>query len=369
MSTTETTPSGPGAEPTGSAAANGAGVAEVVPAAPASADASGANGAAAGGAVRAGGGFASVGGDGTGGGEPIRPTYTGARRGRSAAEASREAFGALLQRDLTVLKKNFGEFVGRTIIQPFLLVFVFLYVFPEIGQGIGGAVSVKGLSAAAAHAAQLKSESVFASVLIAGVVGISIMFQGIMSVALPMSTEFGYTKEIEDRVLAPMPVWLVAVGKVVAGAVQGLIAAVIVFWVAKFVHAKGVDAHLSIHWPLLVLLLPLGCVMCASFGLVLGTRVEPRNVSAMFGFIVLPMTFLGGTYYTWTSLEHVTVFGFPWLQTLVLVNPLIYVTEGFRAALTTSSHMHLYVVFPVLLGITALLLWQGISGFKKRVVA
>jgi ABC-2 type transport system permease protein len=81
------------------------------------------------------------------------------------------------------------------------------------------------------------------------------------------------------------------------------------------------------------------------------------------------MTFLGGTYYTWTSLHHVHVFGFPWLQTLVLVNPLIYVTEGFRAALTATSHMHLYIIYPVLLAITGFLLWQGIAGFKKRVLA
>jgi ABC-2 type transport system permease protein len=294
-------------------------------------------------------------------GDAVHPNYTGAKRGRSATEASRQAFAALLQRDLTVLKKNLGEFVGRTIIQPFLLVFVFLYVFPQIGQAIGGASSNPQQA--------LASESAFASVLIAGVIGISIMFQGIMSVALPMATEFGYTKEIEDRVLAPMPVSLVAVGKVAAGAVQGLIAACIVFPVAKFVHAKGINAHLAIHWPILLTLLPIACVMCAAFGLLLGTRVEPRNISAMFGFIVLPMTFLGGTYYTWTALKHVHLFGFPWLQTLVLVNPLIYVTEGFRAALTTTSHMHLYVIYPVLLGICGVLLWQGIAGFKKRVLA
>jgi len=284
------------------------------------------------------------------------PTYQGAKRGRSAVEASREAFVALLQRDLTVLRKNLGEFVGRTVIQPFLLVFVFLYVFPQIGQGIGSGGGTAG-------------ESQFASVLIAGVVGISIMFQGIMSVALPMATEFGYTKEIEDRVLAPMPIWMVAAGKVMAGAVQGLIAAAIVFPIAAVIHAKGVHAHLAVHWLTLLTLLPLACVMCASLGLVLGTRVEPRNIGAMFGFIVLPMTFLGGTYYTWTALRHVTVFGFPWLQTLVLVNPLLYVTEGFRAALTTSSHMHLYIIYPVLLAICALLLWQGIAGFRKRVLA
>lgn len=286
----------------------------------------------------------------------IAPTYQVAKKGRSAVEASRAAFFALLQRDLTVLKKNLGEFVGRTVIQPFLLVFVFLYVFPQIGQGIGGGGGAAG-------------ESRFASVLVAGVVGISIMFQGIMSVALPMATEFGYTKEIEDRVLAPMPVWLVAVGKVIAGAVQGLIAAALVFPIASVIHARGVHAHLAIHWPILITLLPIACVMCASLGLVLGTRIEPRNIGAMFGFIVLPMTFLGGTYYTWTALQHVKVGGFPWLQTLVLINPLLYVTEGFRAAVTTSSHMHLYIIYPVLLVITAVLLWQGIVGFKKRVLA
>ena len=57
-----------------------------------------------------------------------------------------------------------------------------------------------------------------------------------------------------------------------------------------------------------------------------------------------------------------------WLQTLVLINPLIYVTEGFRAALTSQHHMHLYVIFPVLIGFCSLFLWQGIRGFKRRVL-
>jgi len=282
-------------------------------------------------------------------------TYEGPRRGRSATTASREAFVALMQRDLTVLRKNLGEFIGRTLIQPLLLVFVFLYVFPQIGQGIGGRSGTAG-------------ESAFASVLVAGVVGISIMFQGIQSVALPLSTEFGYTKEIEDRVLAPMPIWLVAMGKVSAGAVQGLIAALIVFPIAAVVHARNVHAHLAMHWPLLLTLLPLTCVMCAALGLVLGTRIEPRQIGAMFGFIVIPMTFLGGTYYAWTLLNHVKVGGFAWLQTLVLFNPLIYVTEGFRAALTTAPHMHLYVIYPVLIALTTFFVWQGIAGFRRRVL-
>jgi len=274
----------------------------------------------------------------------------------SAAAVSRAAFSALLLRDLTVLKKNLGVFIARTLIQPFLLVFVFLYVFPQIGEGVGSSGGPAGLSA-------------FATVLVAGVVGLSIMFQGIQAVALPLANEFGYTKEIEDRVLAPLPVSLVAIGKVVAGGIQGLIAALIVFPIASVVHAQGVHPNLSVHWIELITLIPLSCIMTSSFGLVLGTRIEPRNIGVMFGFIVLPLTFLGGTYYPWTSLAAVKIGAFSWLQALVCLNPLIYVTEGFRAALTTAPHMPLYVIYIVLIAFSALFLWAGIQGFYRRVLS
>ncbi len=274
---------------------------------------------------------------------------------RSAATSSRVAFGALLLRDLTVLRKSLGTFIARTIVQPFLLVFVFLYVFPLIGEGVGGS-SAGGLSG-------------FATVLVAGVVGLSIMFQGIQAVALPLATEFGYTKEIEDRVLAPLPVSMVAVGKVVAGAIQGIIAAVIVFPIAAVVHAQGVHPELSVNWPVLLTMMPLTAIMTSGLGLALGTRISPRNISVMFGFIILPMTFLGGTYYPWTSLAAIKVGGFSWLQALVCLNPLIYVTEGFRAALTTLGHMSLYAIYPALVGFCVLLLWWGISGFYRRVLS
>ncbi len=275
---------------------------------------------------------------------------------RSTFAAGRLALLALILRDLVVLRKNFGEFVIRTLVQPFLLVFVFLYVFPTIGQGVGGG----GGQAA---------ESDFATVLVAGVVGISIMFQGIQAVAMVMAQEFGYTREIEDRVQAPCPIWLVAVAKVLSGATQGLIAALIVFPIAAFVHAKGVEAHLSVHWAVVLTLIPLACVTMTSLGLLLGTLFEARNLGLMFGFVVLPLTFLGGTYYQWTKLAPVQVGGIHWLQILVLVNPLIYVTEGMRAGLTHAEHMHLYIVYPVLIGFCATFLTLGLRKFSGRVLS
>ena len=138
--------------------------------------------------------------------------------------------------------------------------------------------------------------------------------------------------------------------KVLSGAVQGLISAIIVLPLASVVHAKGVEAHLNFHWWVIITIVPLACVTMASLGLLLGTSFEPRNIGLMFGFIILPVTFLGGTYYEWTRLAPVEVGQWHWLQTVVLVNPLIYINEGMRAAFTNAPHMHLYIVYPVVVG-------------------
>jgi ABC-2 type transport system permease protein len=266
---------------------------------------------------------------------------------KSARSSTRTAFKALFVRDLVVLRKSLKEFLPRTLLQPFLLVFVFTYVFPKIGQSVGGA---------GAGAAE------FSTRLVAGVIGLAIIFQGIQSVALPMVQEFGYTREIEDRVLAPLPVSLVAIQKAMTGAFNGLFAALLVFPIAAIVPATPV--HLDISWPVLLTLTPLACYMCGALGLTFGTRFDPRTVPMLFGIVVLPLTFLGAIYYSWESLAAIK-----WLQILVLVNPLVYMCEGFRAALTTSEHMSLWAVYPVMIAFSALFTWLGIAGFKKRVLS
>jgi ABC-2 type transport system permease protein len=275
---------------------------------------------------------------------------------RTATAASWVALRALIRRDMVVLWKHKIEFAVRTLVQPFLLCFVFLYVFPKIGQGIG-ASSIPG------------AESAFATVLVPGVVGLSIMFQGIQAVAMQLAQEFGFTREIEDRVQAPCPIWLVAISKVLSGGAQGIISAIIVLPIASVVHAAGVEAHLSLHWLEILTIVPLSCLAMTALGLLLGTSFEPRNLGLMFGFIVLPITFLGGTYYEWTRLAPVKLGGFHWLQTVVLVNPLIYVNDGMRSAFTNAPHMHLYVIYPALLAFSAVFLTLGLRNFRHKVLA
>lgn len=261
--------------------------------------------------------------------------------------AYRKAFLALLGRDMHVLVKSWLLFAIRAMVQPVMLMFIFTYVFPKIGQSVGG-------SAGAAH---------FTTILVAGVLGLAIIFQGIQAVALPLVQEFGYSKEIEDRVLAPLPTKMVGVQKIVTGMIQGLIAAALVFPIAYIVPATKV--HLHINWLILLTLAPLAGWVSAALGLVLGTRVAPQNVSYLFALVVLPITFLGAIYYPWGTLTPIK-----WLKFGVLVNPLVYMTEGFRAALVhpNPQHMNIGFVYLALVAFAVVLTWVGVNGFQKRVV-
>ena len=272
---------------------------------------------------------------------------TSLARLRPEREASLTAFKALLLRDVTVLRKNIFPFILRTIMQPLLFVFVFTYVFPKIGQGIGG---------------RARADE-FSSLLVPGVVAIACIFQGIQAVALPLVSEFSYTREIEDRVMAPLSVWAVAMEKIVAGAVQGAVAAMVVFPLAALIPATPV--HLQVSWPELVTFLPLATVLGASLGLAIGTRAQPNQVPLVFSVVIIPITFLGATYYPWATLTPIG-----WLKVAVLLNPLVYMSEAFRAAITPQlPHMPLVWIYVGLTGFAIALGWLGISGFKKRVLA
>lgn len=266
---------------------------------------------------------------------------------RPSGRAGLVAFGALTLRDLAVLRKSLTTFVIRTIMQPLLFVFVFTYVFPKVGQAVGGAGGAAD----------------FSSLLVPGVVAIACIFQGIQAVALPLVQEFGYTREIEDRVMAPLPVWAVAAQKIASGAVQGILAAAVVFPLAILIPSTKVSLH--VDWPLLLTVTPLSAVLGASLGLAIGTRAEPRQVPLVFSVIILPITFLGATYYPWARLSSI-----PWLKWTVLVNPLVYMSEAFRASLTPAfPHMPLVAIYAGLVGFTVALLWLGTNGFRRRVLS
>jgi ABC-2 type transport system permease protein len=266
-----------------------------------------------------------------------------------------QAFGALLLRDVRVIARNFRQFILRTIMQPLLFTFVFSYVFPKTGQGVGGGAAGTGPGGIR-----------FSTILVPGLVAVAVFFQGIQAVALPLTQEFSYTREIDDRVLAPLPIWAIGVGKIVAGAVQSLLAAIVVFPIVLLVHAKGQGPHVHVsNWFSLIFALLISCILGATFGLFIGTSVEPRQVPLIFALIVLPATLLGCIYYPWSTLHTIR-----WLQVAVLVNPLVYMSEGFRAALTpTVHHMSPFAFYGADIAAVVVFGSLALRKFRSRVVS
>src|SRR5437763_9187480 len=163
--------------------------------------------------------------------------------------------------------------------------------------------------------------------------------------------------------MAPLPVWAVAAQKVASGALQGMLAAVVVFPLAVVVPTTAVSLH--VQWFLLITATPLAALLGASLGLAIGTRAEPRQVPLVSSVVVIPITFLGATYYPWARLSAI-----PWLKWVVLINPLVYMSEAFRAALTPAlPHMPLLAIYAGLIGFSLVLGKLGTDGFRKRVLA
>jgi len=256
---------------------------------------------------------------------------------------------ALIERDLAVCMQRFPEFVVRTTMQPALFAFVFAYVFPRIGQGIGGT----------------RNGGQFATVLLPGLMASTLIFQGIFNNALPLVQEF-ISREIEDRAMSPTPVAVVAACKIVSGAIQGGISGLLVIPIVWLASGRGASVDWG-HPLLLVTMVPVGALAGASMGLLLGTVVEPRQINLVFSLLVLPLTLLGCVYYPWATLSSLK-----WLQIAVLLNPVVYLSEGLRAALspgvTHGAGMSLWAVYGLLLGALVIMTSLGIVCFKKRVI-
>jgi ABC-2 type transport system permease protein len=264
-----------------------------------------------------------------------------------------KTFAAMMAREFRVLGRNAPSTFIRAVLQPLLFAFVFAYVLPKIGSGFstGGSAAAAGIN--------------FATILVPGLMGSMFLMQGMFGTTMPLIMEFSWQRTIEDRALAPVPIQVLGIQKITAGAIQAFIGAAIVFPVVYWVHAPGQGPHIHVtNWFLLAVVMIFASTMTASLGLWLGTVVDPRKVQMLFAVILLPITMLGCVYYPWSALHVIR-----WLQIATLINPMVYMTEGLRAALTPSlGHMPLWAILLALVGGTLVFGALAVRTFHNRVV-
>jgi ABC-2 type transport system permease protein len=250
------------------------------------------------------------------------------------------AFLAVLRRDLYVTWSELPVFLAQVILQPLFLLFVFGKVLGSLGYTQHG----------------------YSHLLFPGLLALTAVITGMQTLAFPLVVEFGWTKEIEDRLMAPMATGLVAAEKVLFATLRAVVATSVMVPV-------GILVLGSIPWrwsgvPLLVVILVLGSLLGAGLGLVMGTLVVPNRINIVFSLVFTPLLFTGCSQYPWPSLDRL-----PWFQVVTAANPMTYVSEAMRAALVpTVPHIHPWICLLVLAGALMALMTIGVRGFYRRAI-
>lgn len=252
------------------------------------------------------------------------------------------AFLALLRRDVLVAVRTAGFYLVSALTQPVLVVLVFGNILPRIG---------------------LVAQE-FKTVMLPGLMSITMLMAGVQGVLMPLMTDLAGTREVDERLLAPIGVRAVAIERIVAGALHAAVAGLIA-GPSMILLMHGVSGlTITPRWTLLLPLVVLGGLLAAAFGLTLGSNVQPRFSGLLFAVVIGPMMLFGCAYYPYASL---TVLG-PF-RAVFLVNPLVFISESMRLAVTPDvPHMAL----PLLLGGTLAHLvffgWLGSRSFEKRTI-
>ncbi len=253
----------------------------------------------------------------------------------------RHAFFALCGRDLWVtVRHETVSFLAQALLQPLFFLFVFGRVLPEIGAAQGA----------------------YGTQLLPGILALTLMLTSLQNTALPLVIEFSFTKEIEDRLLAPLPVWAVGAQKLLVAALRGIVAALLILPLGALILPGGIDLS-GADWPAFAGVLLAGSLAGASVGLVLGTAVPANRISTAFTIVLTPLIFTGATFYPWAALDRLPAF-----QVITLFNPLTYISEGARASLTTVDHLG---AGWIALGLSASVIAFGVLGlvlFERRAV-
>jgi ABC-2 type transport system permease protein len=253
-----------------------------------------------------------------------------------------KTFFAMLQRDGHVARRNLFPTLLQNLLQPMLLTFVFGRVLTSSGM--------------------MKTE--YKNILLPGIMAISMVLSGIQAVAMPLITELQFTREIEDRLLAPMETHWLAVEKIIAGMIQALVSGLVVIPAAWLMLGSGV--HISFdNLGLFAVVCVLVALLSGAGGLALGCSIGQTQIGLMFSLVVAPMMMFGCAYYPWSALRF-----FPVLQYAVLINPLVYASEGLRGSLMPEvPHIPGMAVVGALIVIDSALLVLGLKKFQQKTVS
>jgi ABC-2 type transport system permease protein len=249
-----------------------------------------------------------------------------------------KAFFAILRRDLFVSGRDSWVTLIQMSITPLFMLFIF-------GRILSGQGYVRP------H---------FVELLQPGIISLAAFMTGLQTVAMPLVLEFGFTKEIEDRLLAPLPTGLVAIEKLVIASLRGLVCAVLMYPLGWLVIGSAPWRPEGL--PLMLLVLTLGAWVGGAIGMTLATLLPTNRINVTFSVILTPLIFTGCVQYPWSKLSFM-----PWFKWVTAFNPMTYVSEGMRAAVVPKvPHIDPSISALVLTALAGVFTITAVICFRRR---
>ena len=245
------------------------------------------------------------------------------------------AFKTIVRKEVTRIFRIWSQ----TLLPPLITQTLYFVIFGKfIGSQIG---AIQGIS--------------YMSFIVPGLVMMAVIGSSYGNV---VSSFFGakFQRNIEEVLISPTPEWVIVAGYVLGGIIRGVMVGAMVFGVSCFF------THPAIHdiWAVLFFMI----VTAALFSLgALINGIFARNfdeVAFFQNFILTPLMYLGGIFY---SIHSLPVF---W-QKVSMLNPLVYMINGFRYGFYGFSDVHLGICGAILIALTATLTILNLWLFKKGI--
>ena len=227
------------------------------------------------------------------------------------------AFTTLLSREI----RRFIRIWPQTLLPPAITMTLYFIIFGNlIGSKIG---EMGGFS--------------YTQYIAPGIIMMSVINNAYSNVA---SSFFSakFQNHIEELIVAPVPNYLILAGYVAGGTARGLCVGLIVTLVSLFF------THLSIqHVFITVSMVFLSAILFALGGFINAIYARSFDeISIIPTFILTPMTYLGGVFYSISLLPE-------FWQNVSLLNPILYMVNAFRYGMLGSSDIAVEIAFAIII--------------------
>ena len=232
--------------------------------------------------------------------------------------------------------------VVQSIVAPVLSTSLYFVIF---GAAIGSRITeIDGVS--------------YGSFIVPGLIMLAILTESMSNSSFAIYFP-KFTGTIFEILSAPVSYVEILLGYVGAAATKSVIIGAIILATANFF----VDIHIA-HPVVMVLFLVLTSIAFCLFGFVLGVWADGwEKLTIVPTLVIMPLTFLGGTFYSISMLPPV------W-QTISLFNPVVYLISGFRWSFYENADVHvglsLGMTITFLVACLLAIRWIFKTGYKLR---